>query len=426
MIKKIFKTLIVALVFSVQVFAVDAQMEIIKKGMSLPKISINIASDSFEQQLLNKINKVVEQDLNVSGHFEVLEEKVSLGYNERPNFVMLRNRNIDLLVNLNVEQSSYGGLLLLIKMYDINTGDLVLNQSFSSSKLDRFPFLAHRTSIAINDYMKAPKISWMDKFVIFSRYINAKQSEIVIADYTLTYQKTIIKGGLNIFPKWANASQESFYYTTYNRGKPTLVKSNLFTGQTTDIMSSDGMIVCSDVSNDGKKLLLTMSPQNQPDIYVYNTQTKIKTKITDYKGIDVGGSFIDDDSRIVFVSDRLKYPNIFAQTIGSRAVERLVYHGRNNSSATAHNNYIVYSSREGDNEFSKNSFNLYLISTRDDFVRRLTTNGRNQFPKFSTDGESVLFLKTYNGKSSIGIIRLNYNKSFLFPLQAGNIQSIDW
>lgn len=426
MIKKLCKIFVVSLLLCVQAFAVDAQMEIVKKGMSLPKISVNIASDSFEQQLLQKISKVIEQDLNVSGHFDVLEEKVVLPFNERPNFVMLRNRNIDLLVNLNTEQSSFGGLLVLVKMYDINTGDLVLNQSFSSSKLDRYPFLGHRASIAINDYMKAPKISWMDKFVIFSRYINAKQSEIVIADYTLTYQKTIIKGGLNIFPKWADASQESFYYTTYNRGKPTLVKSNLFTGQTTDIMSSDGMIVCSDVSSDGKKLLLTMSPQNQPDIYLYNTQTRIKTKITDYKGIDVGGSFIDDDSRIVFVSDRLKYPNIFAQTIGSRAVERLVYHGRNNSSATAHNNYIVYSSREGDNEFSKNSFNLYLISTKDDFVRRLTTNGRNQFPKFSNDGESVLFVKTYQGKSSIGIIRLNYNKSFTFPLEGGNIQSIDW
>lgn len=422
----IIKAIFLLLLFLTQSNAIDAQMEIIKKGTTLPKISVNVSSDSFDQILVSKIAKVIEQDLNVSGHFDVQEQKVMLGFNERPNFVILRNKSIDLLVNLSIEQSSFGGLLLLIKMYDINNGNLVLNQSFSSSKQDRFPFLAHRTSIAINDYMKAPTIAWMDKFVIFSRYLNAKQSEIVIADYTLTYQKVIIKGGLNIFPKWADASQESFYYTTYNRGKPTLVKSNLFTGQTTDIVSSNGMIVCSDVSSDGKKLLLTMSPEDQPDIYLYNTQTKIKTKITDYKGIDVGGSFIDDDSRVVFVSDRLKYPNIFAQTIGSRAVERLVYHGRNNSSATSYKNYIVYSSREGDNEFSKNSFNLYLISTQDDFVRRLTTNGRNQFPKFSNDGESVLFLKTFNGKSSLGIIRLNYNKSFLFPLQAGNIQSIDW
>ncbi|MFA7084474.1 MAG: Tol-Pal system protein TolB [Arcobacteraceae bacterium] len=426
MINYFIKAMGIILFLSTHLFAVDAQMEIVKKGVTLPKISVNVASDSFDQALVNKIAKVIEQDLTVSGHFEVIENKILLPFNERPNFVLSRNQNIDLMVNLSVEQSSFAGVLLLAKVYDINSGNLVLNQSFSSSKLDRFPFLAHRTSIAINDYMKAPKIAWMDKFVIFSRYVSSKESEIVISDYTLTYQKVIVKGGLNIFPKWADASQESFYYTTYNREKPTLVKSNLFTGQMTDVISSDGMIVCSDVSSDGKKLLLTMSPENQPDVYLYNTQTKIKSKITDYKGIDVGGSFIDDESRIVFVSDRLKHPNIFAQTIGSRAVERLVFHGRNNSSATSFKNLIVYSSRDGDNEFSKDSFNLYLISTKDDFVRQLTTNGRNQFPKFSNDGESVLYLKTYNNKSSIGIIRLKYNSSFLFPLQGGNIQSIDW
>jgi TolB protein len=169
-----------------------------------------------------------------------------------------------------------------------------------------------------------------------------------------------------------------------------------------------------------------MSPNDQADIYLFDTQSKIRTKLTNYSGIDVGGSFIENDSKIVFVSDRLQYPNIFAKKIGARAVERLVYHGRNNSSATAHQNYIVYSSREGDNEFSKHSFNLYLISTQSDFVRRLTSKGVNQFPKFSQDGESILFIKNENQKSSLGIIRLNYNKSFLFPLKNGNIQSIDW
>ena len=43
---------------------------------------------------------------------------------------------------------------------------------------------------------------------------------------------------------------------------------------------------------------------------------------------------------------------------------------------------------ESDNEFGSNVFNLYLMSTKSDYVRRLTTNGRNQFPKFSSNGES--------------------------------------
>ena len=62
-----------------------------------------------------------------------------------------------------------------------------------------------------------------------------------------------------------------------------------------------------------KKLVLTMAPNSQPDIYVYNTETKLKKRITKYAGIDVGGNFVENDTKIVFVSDRLKYPNIFAK-----------------------------------------------------------------------------------------------------------------
>ena len=93
---------------------------------------------------------------------------------------------------------------------------------------------------------------------------------------------------------------------------------------------------------------------------------------------------------------------------------------------TSYKDYIVYKSRDIKNEFGYSSFNLYLVSSKSDFMMRLTTFGVNEFPKFSIDGESILFIKTYNNKSSIGIIRINYNKSFLFPLKVGRIQSIDW
>lgn len=426
-IKRIIKAVFfINLFFINYLFAIDATMEIVKRKQNLPNINVTVSSDTQNMQLAKNIKKVIAQDLAVSGHFNVSNLNKSIPFSAKPDNKTMKHNSIDLYLNIQIQESAFDGIILYAKLFDINSESLVLNKSFSTSKEKRYPFLAHRTSISINEYLNAPSIAWMDKFVIFSRYISAKQSEIVIADYSLTFQKVIVKGGLNIFPKWADKAQESFYYTTYNKILPTLMKANLYTGKKQKILKSDGMIVASDVSSDGKKLLLTMSPNGQPDIYMYDLEKKIKTKITKYNGIDVSGNFVENDTKVVFVSDRLKYPNIFAKKINQRGVERLVYHGRNNSSATSYKDYIVYTSREGNNEFSKGSFNLYLISTKSDFIRRLTTTGRNQFPKFSSDGESILFIKTYEGKSSLGIIRINYNKSFLFPLKIGKLQSIDW
>ncbi len=419
--------ILVVLVFSFNMlFAVDATMEIIKKSHSLPMINVSVSSDSGDLKLAKEIKKIIGQDLRVSGHFNVSNFNKSIPYSSIPSVPLMKQNDIDLFLNIQIQQSAFEGIILYISLFDVNSNKIVFNKQFTTSKQSRFPFLAHRSAIEINKYLNAPSIDWMDKFVIFSRSIGAKKSEIVIADYTLNFQKVIVKDGLNVFPKWADKSQESFYYTTYNKTVPTLMKANLYTGKKRQILKSDGMIIASDVSSDGKKLLLTMSPDGQSDIYLYDLETRIKTKITKYKGIDVSGNFVENDSKVVFVSDRLKHPNIFAKKIGQRGVERLVYHGRNNSSATSYKDYIVYTSREGTNEFSRGSFNLYLISTKSDFIRRLTTTGRNQFPKFSSDGESILFIKTYKGKSSLGIIRINYNKSFLFPLKSGKLQSIDW
>lgn len=422
------KKYIFSVIFLVSsLFGVDAELDIVKKSITLPKIEIAISKDSMKKSLTKKVKNMIEKDLEVSGHFEVLDSVDDVDFNSVPDYLRLSNKGTDLYLNIDSKVSDFGGYSIQIKLYDINSKQLVFHRSFTTSNEARYPFLAHRVSISVNNHLKAPSIDWMDKFILFAKYKTAKNADIVIADYTLTFQKTIVSGGLNIFPKWTHPNkQESFYYTTYISGTPTLKKANLFSNKHEIIMKSEGMIVASDVSNDGSKILITASPNYQPDIYLYDVRDRSKTRLTEYKGIDVGAKFVENDSKFVFVSDRLGYPNIFAKKIGNRGIERLVYHGKNNSSATTHDDFIVYTSRDKKNEFDEFAFNLYLMSTKSDFLKRLTSTGSNQFPDFSPDGESVIFLKNMNGRSSIGIIRLNHSKSFLFPLESGKIQSIDW
>lgn len=417
--------LLLSLVISFVFAEVDANLEVVKKTNALPKILVSVATDTSEIETLNKIKKSLSDDLSVSGHFEVASVNSVSSYENMPDVIGLGNQGINLYLNLSAKKEA-GSYTLMTKLYDINSRTLLLEKNFATTQEDRYVFLAHKAAISTNAFFKAPPIDWMEKFVVFSTYTSSGSADIMIGDYTLTYKKTVVSGGLNIFPKWADKEQKTIYYTTYNYKKPTLVKLNIYNRSKEIIMESDGMLACSDVNADGTKLLVTASPTGQPDIFVYDTRSKKQTQVTKFAGIDVGGHFIENDSRIVFVSDRLGTPNIFAQGINSSSVERLVYHSNNNSSATAFGNNIVYSSKDSSNEMGDKSFNLYLISTKTDSMKRLTSSGINQFPKFSTDGETLLFIKTAGGTSSIGIIRLTYSKSFLFPLKGKRIQSIDW
>lgn len=410
------------LLLSLKLFAVDATLEIVKNGNKIPYIMVE-KLDSENADFGTKVLKMLVADLKVSGHFQADDGGVNKSNDI--NYADYAEKKVDLLARIKVAKSST--LTATLSLYDINTSKHIFTKTYTENDIKRFPFLAHNMTIDINSYIKAPSIQWMQRLVVLSRYVGSGSSEILICDYTLTYQKVVVKGGLNIFPKWADSKQESIYYTKYLE-VPTIVKHNLATGQIEQLVGSEGVAIVSDVSKNGENLILSLSPTTLSDLYIFNTKSKNLRRLTNYSGIDVDGKFVNDEKEIIFVSDRLGYPNIFMMRLDGGGTEQVVLHGRNNSAITSNGKYAVYTSRETNNEFGGNTFNLYLISLApgSNYIRRLTANGKNQMPKYSSDGGSIMYLKHYKNQSALGIIRVDYNANYFFPLSKMKIQAFDW
>ncbi|MCH5314133.1 MAG: Tol-Pal system protein TolB [Helicobacter sp.] len=411
------------LLLSIKLLAIDATLEIMKNTNKIPSIVVE-RLDSDNADFGTKVLKMLVADLKVSGHFQAsdggVKKPASIAYKE------YADKKIDLLAQIKVSKSS-NTLVGTISLYDINTSKHIYTKDYTENDIKRFPFIAHNMAIDINSYIRAPSIQWMQRLVVLSQYTTSGNSEILIADYTLTYQKVVVKGGLNIFPKWADSKQESIYYTKYLE-VPTIVKHNLTTGHIEQLVGSEGVAMVSDVSKNGENLILSLSPTELSDLYLFNVKSKSLRRLTNYSGIDVDGKFVNDEKEIIFVSDRLGYPNIFMMRIDGGGTEQVVLHGRNNSAVTSNGQYAVYTSRETNNEFGGNTFNLYLISLApgSSYIRRLTANGKNQMPKYSSDGGSIMYLKHYKAQSALGIIRVDYNTNYFFPLTKMKIQAFDW
>lgn len=419
------KKLLLTLVLCIGLSAADATMEVVNRGLVLPRILVQDATSDFANSMLkDKFFKLIVGDLKVGSSFEVIEDKdvVNMGGDFRT--AAVNSKSPEFVYQYAISNVG-SGLGLKVRLISVKDGKVKFEANYAQNDLARWPFLSHRSVADIARQLNLSPIEWMDKSIVISQYTSPGRSNIIVADYTLTYQKVVLSGGLNIFPKWANKEQSAFYYTTYIRSVPTLYRYDLTSGAKARITSSGGMMIASDVSQDGSKLLLTMAPDDQSDIFLYDVRSGSKTRITDFKGIDVNGNFVDNDTGVVFVSDRLGYPNVFKTGIHGGAVEQMVFHGKNNSSVSTYQNYVVYSSRESAGYGSK-TFNLYLISTKSDYIRQLTSNGINTYPKFSSDGGSIVFIKNAGAESAVGIIRVNENRSFQFPLRIGKLQSIDW
>jgi len=409
---------LVLLLLSLNLFAVDATLRIEKDVEHRSRIALVDASPSVNE----KFFKILLSDLKISGHF-LADSKHNRG-DLNSQFIAPALKSKEYVLRYALTQSS--GTKLIIRLLKASDGTQLFKKSYSIPTTSKAPFLAHKAVYDINKVLNYPDISWINRYVVFSRYTTPRQSEIILADYTFNYKKVVIRGGLNLFPKWADAKQKSFYYTSYAGVIPTLYKLNIYSGSKQRIISSEGMLVCSDVNKNGTKLLLTMAPQGQADIYEVSSSGGSKKRITSFNGIDVSGKYVDNESRIVFVSNRLGYANIFKKSINGSGVSQVVHHGRNNNAVDAHGSKIVYSSRESQNSFGNNTFNLYLTSSSASGTRPLTTTGTNQFPRFSTDGSIIQYIKHRGSGSSIGYTNLTSQQSLLFPLGGRKIQSIDW
>lgn len=399
--------------------AAEPTIEVVKGVEALPKLAVEDASMQAGD-MTQRMAKMLVADMNVVSLFNVDERYAVAPFDDVSPAPL--HKDAQFVLRYRLQNDTTGGLKADVKLFQ--NGLELFNKTYVLKQTEMMVFLSHTIAYDINAKLGGASMDWIKRKVLFVRLSGPRRSDIVAADYTLSYQKVILSGGLYGFAKWANREQTDLYYTSFGDYQPTIYKMNLMNGQREKLISSDGMAVCSDISEDGKRLLLTLAPNGQPDIFLYDTLTRGKTRLTDYSGIDVNGQFMGDNT-IAFVSNRLGNPNIFSKKIGSSAVSQLVYQGKNNSSLSSYKNFLVYKAREGAS-FGGNTFNLHLLSMNTGSVKRLTASGVNDFPRFSPDGEAVLFIKQEGARSSVGVIRLGVNKSFAFPLKIGRIQSIDW
>lgn len=399
-------------------WGVDASFVINKKEEVMPTLAIEEGTLQGSEFSRN-FSKLLLQDMKVVSLFKVDESYGAAPYES--NMPAFSHQNDQYILRYRIQNDGAGGVKADVRM--LNNGSEIFVKTYLLKQSEMAVFLAHTIAYDINAKMGGAPMEWMKRKVLMTRLTGKKRSEIVVADYTLSYLKTIGSNGLFGFAKWANQQQTELYFTSLHEARPTIYKMELQTGKKEKLIVSDGMAVCSDVSNDGKTLLLTLAPNGQPDIYQFNTIDGSKVRVTDYSGIDVNGQFLGDGS-IAFVSNRLGNPNIYKKQPQNSAVVPLVNYGKNNSSLSAYKNFLVYKSRE--NTGGGNIFNLHLLSLNSGSVQRLTNSGENDFPRFSPDGEAILFIKQEGHKSSVGVIRTSMGKIFTFPLKIGRIESIDW
>lgn len=293
-------------------------------------------------------------------------------------------------------------LSLELKLLDVAAGEVILGKSFSGTMQQKEKMLFKFCDSVIETLTGKPGIAATqiafvnrDKTVkeVFITDILGKSLRQVTRHKHLTVSPKFVPGGLFLS------------YTSYHTGNQNLYITDLRQDKTTQVISRrKGLNLAPAWSADGERMVLTLSKDDNPDLYLLDKKGEIIEKLTERSGINVSPTWSPDGAHLVFVSDRSGKPQLFYMDMRTRKVKRLTFEGTENAEPnwSPTENLVVYSSlRDG-------VYQLFMLNplTADEPKQLTSDPSHHESPSWSPDGNQIIFVKRDGNKQQIyGIMK---------------------
>ena len=139
--------------------------------------------------------------------------------------------------------------------------------------------------------------------IVFSAATTSKNREIFICDFDGTNIKQLTKHNtLCVEPVWA-PDGKSFVFSFYGPTYTNLVQYNMETGLSRRLTQYGGINAGGSLSPDGKTLAMILSRNNQVDLYTRPTEGGSLKQLSSGKAVEASPRWSPDGKKLCFVSD---------------------------------------------------------------------------------------------------------------------------
>ena len=304
-------------------------------------------------------------------------------------------------------------LKMEMRLLDVSAGDMLMGKSYQGPATQSNEMIYKFTDEVIQELTGKPGIA-STQIAFVSRPADKREKEIFITDILGTKLRQVTRHqNLVVSPRF---SSDGVYlaYSSYHSGNQSLYITDLRQTKTTRAISKrKGMNLAPAWSPDGQSLIVTLSKNGNPDLFMINRSGEIIKQLTDNAGINVSPSYSPDGKHIVFVSDRSRKPQLYSLELATGNIRRLTYEGSENAepSWSPKENLIVYSSlRDG----------IYQLCTLNPFqensaIQITKDQTHHESPSWSPDGNQIIFAKRDgDGHKIYGIMKNGNFQRMLF------------
>jgi TolB protein len=401
--------LTIILIFLLQIRYPQAALEINVNDGNLKPLPIAIPSvidkQGLEKDLGFDISRVIASDLAGSGLFYPINPKAFLenlnSISQKPNFNSWRVINAETLLSAELSYRENDIVRIDYRLWDVVAEKALVEQTLTTSR-NKWRSLAHVIADTVYTRLTGEK-GYFDTKVAFIAESGPKTNRIkrlAIMDQDGFNPRLLTTGNDLVLTPRFSPNSEDLVYLSYRNGQPQVYIYNLESKQTYVVGSFPGMTFAPRFSPDGKKIIMSLQEGVGSNIFEMNLSNFERRRLTNTPDINTAPSYSPDTKNIVFESDKSGTQQLYVMDANGNNVRRISY-------GTGSYSTPVWSPRGDYIAFTKISKGRFMIGVMfaDGSGERIITDGfHNEGPTWAPNGRVLMFFRESPGETGGAMI----------------------
>tara|TARA_R110000868_G_scaffold120477_4_gene319907 strand:+ start:60723 stop:62018 length:1296 start_codon:yes stop_codon:yes gene_type:complete len=376
--------------------------------------------------LAEDVATIVESDLHRSGQFAPMPRSDMLDHPHSASEVHFsdwRRANSDYIVVGRLSEE-LGLVRAEIELFDVYGQKSILTMSKTVAKT-ALRSLAHHISDKVYQQLTGIRGAFSTKLLYVSserRSADEFTYRLLLSDIDGAREQVLVEQDQPLLtPTWAPDGRR-IAYVSFETSRSAIYIYDFDTKQRTQLTNFTGINGSPSWSPDGSQLAMVLSKDGSPDIYVMDIASRQLTRVTRHYAIDTEPSWLPDGRSLLYTSDRGGKPQIYQVTLASGYEERLTFEGQYNARARVlpdGRGIIMVHQGEGD-------FHIALMDIERGDIEILTETALDESPSIAPNGTMLLYATQHRGKGILSAVSVDGGVKFHLPSRFGDVREPAW